>query len=510
LYYCIIQKNTLNFGKSTSGKSWNDYTKDISLLLTGHLHNNGGDHVYAYHRDFLEMELNDFKVHGVYRIISVDHDMVSITDNRLPLPELPFNFATSEINTIINNPPNIFNQDIPPIVHITLPKNSRFNLKRGEPLKESFSSEYIRVLVFSDHPPQDLKLSLYIDGQHHTAIEFKYIGDQKLSKRSSTIQVYTRDEQNLNHENDQYTVDFKTPPLWIAKWNNSIYKDGNSHTLKVEARIVNNTVKTSNNSQMGENTISFRFDDKNDNLKGSLILKIPAVKLLPVIFGIVFLFYEATILLSRLYAIKHILSNHPDIPFFPTKYIGNKIYPEIEKFKNGGFFKRHFIGPLIETFCFDGIFYPLQILLICFLVFPAKIGVLIHSSEHFSKFSSEFLYGSLVSGQWSNICDNYAIYLIYIIIIPILNTFIIVSLNHKNDRNSKYIISLLILLCFVQIGFVIGVSLIIGGILSIFLTPFPNWIGLYCWILIYMIINRRNPNQNKKHTSLKLNPLLQV
>jgi len=35
-------ETTASFGKATSGKSWNDYTKDISLMLTGHFHSLGG------------------------------------------------------------------------------------------------------------------------------------------------------------------------------------------------------------------------------------------------------------------------------------------------------------------------------------------------------------------------------------------------------------------------------------------------------------------------------------
>ena len=35
-------ETTLKFGQSSSGKHWEDYTKDISLLLSGHFHNLGG------------------------------------------------------------------------------------------------------------------------------------------------------------------------------------------------------------------------------------------------------------------------------------------------------------------------------------------------------------------------------------------------------------------------------------------------------------------------------------
>jgi len=481
-------ESSAKFGKSSSGKGWNDYTKDISVLFTGHYHNLGGKNAYVYHHDFLEMEVNDFKIHGIYRIVSVDHDMVSVTDYPLPFPQRPYNFHTNKLDDLINHPPDIFNQEIPPIVHITLPKNSKINLKRGEPLKESFASEYIRVLVFSHHPPQNLALSLYIDGQPQTSTEFQYVGNQKLSKRSSTIRVHTRDEQNQTTKNEQHTVEFNTPPLWIAKWDNSIYRDGNSHTLKVEARVINANNTNNNSSQIGENTISFRFDDKKDTVKipllGKILMKFVLPKSLPVAFGIIYLLYEAMILLSRWYAVRHIIPNHPDIPFFPNKYIGDMINPEIEKFKNGNYFQRHFIGSFIEAFSFDGIFYPLQILLICLLVLPAKIGILTRSSEHVSKIGGEFLYGSYNSGQWSNVADQYGLYIFHLILIPIVDTFIIVSLNHKKERNRIYVIILLILLFLFQFMLIILLSLMTGGILAIFIAPFPNWIGIYCWILI--------------------------
>jgi len=32
-------ETTAKFGTSSTGKRWEDYTKDISLLLTGHFHN---------------------------------------------------------------------------------------------------------------------------------------------------------------------------------------------------------------------------------------------------------------------------------------------------------------------------------------------------------------------------------------------------------------------------------------------------------------------------------------
>ncbi|OUM60560.1 hypothetical protein PIROE2DRAFT_63059 [Piromyces sp. E2] len=266
-------ETTLKFGKSLSDKEWNDYTKDISLLLSGHFHSIGGDHVYAYHKDFLELEINDFKLHGRYRIVSVDNDVVTFTDKNLPLPKLPYDFKTSKIDSLIKDPPSVFNEDLPPIVHITLPKNSRFNLKRGEPIEESYTSEYIRVLVFSNHPSTELHLTAVIDGKYQPELKFQYVGDQKLSKRSSQIRIHKRDSQNRSL-NEDHTIETGTPPLWVCKWDSTIFNDGKSHTLKI---IVEDAAGHS-----GEDSISFRVDGKSDDINvpffATFVLKSVMVK----------------------------------------------------------------------------------------------------------------------------------------------------------------------------------------------------------------------------------------
>ncbi|ORX50046.1 Metallo-dependent phosphatase [Piromyces finnis] len=486
-------ETVVKFGKSYTGKEWNNYTKDISLLLSGHLHTIGGQRVYAYHKDFLELEISDFKLHGRYRIVSVDHDVVNFSDKNLPLPSLPFDFKESDIDKLIKNPPEIFNKDIPPIVHITLPKDSRFNLKKNEPVKESYASDYVRVLVFSSLSPADLNLSLYIDDVLQEA-KFQYVGDQKLTKRSK-VSIQKRDSQH-----DKHTIQSNTPPLWVAKWNNTIFDDGKSHTLKV--------VVKDKQGNTGDDSISFRVDGESDAMDvpvmTQFILKSVLVKSLPVLFGIVFILFEIAILLSRWYFIKNIIPKHPDIPFLPTRYIGDMISEEIKHFKEGGFFKRHYCAPFIEAFTFNGVFYPIQILLICLLVLPAKIGVMTRSSENVSSIGGEFLYGSYISGQWSNVYDQYGLYLLYFIFFPILDTFIICSLNKKNEPNRIITILLLSFLFFIQVALCMTLSMVFGGILAVFLAPYPNWICFYSWTLIYIIIIRRFKQKSNKPVTPEL------
>jgi len=501
-------ETTVKFSDSSSGKEWEDYTKYISLLLTGHFHNLGGYQMYAYHHDFLELEIIDFKLHGRYRIVSVDNDIVSITDNFLPLPTLPYDFKTSNIDDLINNPPEIFNQDIPPIVHITSPKNSRFILKDKEPVKESLSSGYIRVLVFSSQSPNDLKLSLYIDDKLQE-VEFKYVGDKKLERRSNNIiNIVSRDNKDQSSSNEIRTVDQKTPPLWIAEWDNSKYNDGKSHSLKV--------IATDNKNLKGENMIQFRLDGKSDDLGISsypqFVLRSVFVKTLPILFGIVFIIYELMLILPRLYAVRNIIPNHSKLPFLPNKYIGDIISNETKSFQNN-FFKKHFILPFIEAFTLDGIFYPLQILAICLLVFPAKVGVVTRSSEHVSKIGGEFLYGLYGSGQWANIFDQYGLDLLFFILIPFVDTLIIVFANHKRRHHicvTIIILIILILKCIIQLIICIAISYVSGGIMAVFFSPFPTWNCIYCWVLIFIIVIRRIRYHDDKPVSPELSAAVQV
>jgi len=489
---------TLKFGKSSSGKHWEDYTKNISLLLSGHLHVLGGSYIYGYHRKFLELVLTDFKIHGKYRIVAVDNDVVSVTDNLLPLPTLPYDFNTGNIDDLINNPPEIFNQAIPPVVHITSPKNSRFLLKKYEPVKEALDSGYIRVLVFSEQSPNDLKLSLFIDN-NEIPVTFEYVGHKPLEKRSTpSINIFSRDEKNQSIINENHIIDFKTPPLWISKWDSSKYNDNKSHEMKIVA-IDNRNLK-------GEQTIRFRFDGKGDDLGNhpisQFIVKSNLITYIPIVFIITFLIYELMILLPRLYTIRHIIPYHTDLPFFPNKYIGDLIANETKNFQND-FFKKHFILPWIEAFSIDGIFYPLQLLAISLLVLPIRFGIMSKPSDNISKYGAEFLYGHYSSGQWANTYDQYVLCTIFFILITFVDTLIIVFSNHTRKRHHFITYIILFFFFLFQVPTALFFSYFTGGIIALILSPFPTWNCLYCWFLIIMIIVRRI--KDHRHQKSKLN-----
>ena len=62
--------------------------------MCGHLHRlflGIGNTMYAHHKfpDLLELELSDMKEHAIYRIVAVDNDMISFSDQTLGLASIP-------------------------------------------------------------------------------------------------------------------------------------------------------------------------------------------------------------------------------------------------------------------------------------------------------------------------------------------------------------------------------------------------------------------------------------
>ncbi|KAI8927600.1 hypothetical protein BC831DRAFT_497685 [Entophlyctis helioformis] len=113
---------TMLFGHTSDELTFPMLSSHISLWLCGHLHKLAGglgETMYAYQRTFLELELGDLKSHGMYRIVVVDHDLVSFRDR-------------------------------PPIVLVTNPKDGRYIMPGREPTDLIRNSPSIRVLVWSE------------------------------------------------------------------------------------------------------------------------------------------------------------------------------------------------------------------------------------------------------------------------------------------------------------------------------------------------------------------------
>lgn len=117
---------TMQFQRSSRGASFASLSKTISAHLSGHLHRLAlglGRHLYARQpTGFLDLELNDIKDHKMFRIVAVDHDVISFGD---------------------------FGIDEAPFVLVTNPSDARFLIPAHEDVRLALRSSHIRVLIFS-------------------------------------------------------------------------------------------------------------------------------------------------------------------------------------------------------------------------------------------------------------------------------------------------------------------------------------------------------------------------
>ncbi|CAB4038654.1 Hypothetical predicted protein, partial [Paramuricea clavata] len=106
------------------------------VYLCGHFHTLGNTvpQMHAVHRDgHLELELGDWKDNRRYRILAVDHDLISFSD-------VTFNKW--------------------PVVVITNPKDAHYGIKAHEPLNRIRKSTHIRLLVFSPYDITSVQISI--------------------------------------------------------------------------------------------------------------------------------------------------------------------------------------------------------------------------------------------------------------------------------------------------------------------------------------------------------------
>lgn len=223
------------FGTSSKGHSFRDLAKRFSIYFCGHLHRltaGLGDVLQWYnpHSHSLELELGDMMSHAMYRIVAVDHDLISFND--FALTKSKMRVASTTTTTTLGD--IIWPDTLPiaPMVVITNPKDARFAIPTKEPLDRMRKSSHIRFLVFSGQPISDIRVT--IDG--------------------STLQGETRmiaDEQ-ITSSNDK--------PLWTLPWDPAVWDDGKLHTLTVDA--------IANDGQKGSSSIKFRLDGKRAEIQG--------------------------------------------------------------------------------------------------------------------------------------------------------------------------------------------------------------------------------------------------
>lgn len=192
---CIISHEP-NEIRSLIGKHSNGLA-----YLCGHLHRIVPE-MYTIHREgFLELELSDWKTNRMYRLLAVDHGLLSFVD--------------------------VKHGDWP-VVLITNPKHAMFLIPYKQDLDVIRQSTHIRLLVFSQVPVEFVKIQ--IDGQTWTSCQHidgpLYVGPWDPNTYSTglhKIKVHVEDVQGRSKYHTQpfsvdgTTVSFGFLPTFVLK-----------------------------------------------------------------------------------------------------------------------------------------------------------------------------------------------------------------------------------------------------------------------------------------------------
>ncbi|CAG8549564.1 6066_t:CDS:2 [Cetraspora pellucida] len=180
-------KATLLYGRTSKGETFEDLSNHISVYMCGHLHKLAlglGDHLQIYRpTNYLELELGDMKVNAMYRILAIDHDLISFIDVQLPLPEIPLKTPPSPAEGFSVLPEKL---PYPPIILITNPKGSAYNT-----------------------------INIFLDGKVH--------------------------DQNVHYKGNSRN-DNEYLPLWTSQWDPSKFDDGKDHVIVVKALDISGQV----------------------------------------------------------------------------------------------------------------------------------------------------------------------------------------------------------------------------------------------------------------------------
>ena len=215
---------TLIKGTSSKGSSFPYVTRNVSVWFSGHLHKligGLGNTMYSNEANrYLELELGDMKSNAMFRVVAVDHDVISFIDLPVQVPE-PSKTLDSALF-----------EHRPPVILITYPKDGRFLITHREGKTKLDHSRYIRFLAWSSSDKMDFVVR--IDGIQQPNLKPKYSGRGKSWKTGVPVNA------------SEYI------PLWTIAWDPSKYKDGKVHILTVEG--------TQSNGKSGSHTIHFRHD----------------------------------------------------------------------------------------------------------------------------------------------------------------------------------------------------------------------------------------------------------
>ncbi|KAG0234133.1 Transmembrane protein 62 [Actinomortierella wolfii] len=258
---------TTVFGQTSKGESFADLSKSFSVYMCGHLHKlkwGMGDALQSYQPShFLELEVGDMKQNGIYRIMAVDHDMISFADINMPLTTIPPALNPGPLEPIDDesdsDEPNEHGRKRPklgprlasnPVVLVTNPKDSRYMIPHHEPVGRIAKSTHIRFLAWTDNTTStntpgrsrrrpDITAEILIDGKVHPN-PVKFVGTR-------------REEQTSEKE---------FLPLYVAEWDPSVYNDGKEHELSIKVM--------DGNGRVGISKSVFRVDGKRSSLNGGV------------------------------------------------------------------------------------------------------------------------------------------------------------------------------------------------------------------------------------------------
>ncbi|KAJ3406595.1 Transmembrane protein 62 [Chytriomyces hyalinus] len=186
--------------RTNDGRDFNQLARGASLWVSGHLHRLvGGVRLYTFHKDtdLLELEVGDLKENAVYRIVAVDHDMISFTDEVVSVGDWKSSGGPA------------------PVILVTNPRDARFASPAHEPVQLVRESSHVRVLVYSFNEGR-VSVRGMIDGKRELG-DFVYVGKTRGWSNVTAL------KETENHV-----------PMYVASWTPQNFDDGKDHWLHIE------------------------------------------------------------------------------------------------------------------------------------------------------------------------------------------------------------------------------------------------------------------------------------
>ncbi|KAI8614202.1 hypothetical protein BC830DRAFT_1128597 [Chytriomyces sp. MP71] len=184
--------------RSSSGRTFTSLARHVSFWLSGHLHRLVGDmRMYTRRRGFVELEVGDMKENAVFRLVAVDHDLLSFTDEIVHIRSSGGNGRA-------------------PVVLVTNPRDARFASPGREPVHRVRQSTHVRVLVYAFGSATVERVEVVVDHGAKFVKEMTFAGPGDIPK------------QHMNATGSSL-------PLFVVQWDPSMFDDGRDHWMKVVA-----------------------------------------------------------------------------------------------------------------------------------------------------------------------------------------------------------------------------------------------------------------------------------